>query len=404
MKKSLPYIIGALALVALVLLLIGSPRNSEPKFDERISLRQKDKIPYGTYAAQHLLSSLFPHATVSADKAEPGYWADLDTEDSNQLVILVAKTFNAETYELKRLAEFAQKGNYVFVIARDVSYTASEFFGINDASDFFFTGGGQDSLAVMLEPASFSGRNRFEYPGKRYDSYLFSYDTARTVKLGNNNHGYPNFIAMQSGSGRLMLHLAPMAFTNYFILHKKNIEYFEKAMSLVPPTVSHVVWNEYYLGKRNSHPEPEPEPGILSVLWEVPAFKWALLAAIFTLGLYVLLEMRRRQRFIPVWSRPANDSLQFIRTMGRLYYEKGDHRNLAQKMAGHFTEHVRTRYKLSGEPDDEFARELARRSGYPSQELQRIVTTIYLLRQDAIMEKQDLISFYQQLESFYQNT
>lgn len=403
MKNRLPYIIGALALVALILLVIGAPRENEQKFDERISLRQKDKIPYGTYAAQQLLSSLFPDAAISTDKAEPGYWADLDTEDSNQLVILVAKTFNAENYELKRLAEFAQKGNFVFVIARDISYTASEFFGISDASGLFYLSDNQhDSLALSLEPTSFSGRNQFEYPGKRYDSYLFSYDTARTVKLGNNNHGYPNFIAMQSGSGRLILHLAPMAFTNYFILHKKNIEYFEKAMSLVPSTVSHVVWNEYYLSKRNS--KPEPEPGILSVLWEIPSFKWALLTAILTLGFYVLLEMRRRQRFIPVWSRPANDSLEFIRTMGRLYYEKGDHRNLAQKMAGHFMEHVRTRYKLSGEADDAFAQELSRRSGYPSQELQRIVTTIYLLRHDAIIEKYELVTFYQQLESFYQNT
>ena len=402
MKKALPYIVGALALVALVLLLLGAPRDSKPRFDERISLRQKDKIPYGTYAAQQLLSSLFPQAAITADKAEPGYWADLDTEDSNQLVILVAKSFNAETYELKKLAEFAQKGNYVFVIAHDISYTASAFFGINDASGFFFQGGSEDSLAVSLEPSSFSGRNRYEYPGKRYDSYHFSYDTARTVKLGHNNQGYPNFIAMQSGTGRLMLHLAPMAFTNYFILHKKNIEYFEKSMSLVPPTVNHVVWNEYYLSKRSS--QPQPEPGIFSVLWDYPSFKWALLTAIITMGLFVMLEMRRRQRMIPAWSRPANDSLEFIRTMGRLYYEKGDHRNLAQKMAGHFMEHVRTRYKLNGGPDEAFVQELSRRSGYAAHELQRIVTTIYLLQQDAIIEKYDLVSFYQQLESFYQNT
>ena len=69
MKNRLPYIIGALALVALILLVIGAPRENEQKFDERISLRQKDKIPYGTYAAQQLLSSLFPDAAISTDKA-----------------------------------------------------------------------------------------------------------------------------------------------------------------------------------------------------------------------------------------------------------------------------------------------------------------------------------------------
>ena len=401
MKGWLPYIIGFFALAALLFLLLGTPSGRQPRFDERISLRQRDKIPYGTYAAQNLLSSLFPGAAISTDRQEPGLWQEVDTEDSNQLVILVAKTFNAETFELKKLAEFAQKGNYVYIIARDLSYSAADFLGVNKAADFF-QGDTEDSLSVSLNPVSFQGRSRFDYPGKRFDSYLFSYDTAKTVPLGENSFGYPNFIALQAGSGRLMVHLAPMAFTNYFILHKNNIQYFEKAMSLVPQGVHRVLWNEYYLTKPASR--KEDDPGILSVLWQFPSFKWALLTAMFTIMLYVLVEMRRKQRFIPAWSRPANDSLEFIRTMGRLYYEKGDHRNLAQKMSGHFMEHVRARYKLTGQPDDSYVQELSRRSNYPAHELQRITTTIYLIHNGALIEKYELVAFYQQLESFYQNT
>ena len=75
--------------------------------------------------------------------------------------------------------------------------------------------------------------------------------------------------------------------------------------------------------------------------------KWAaLLTAIFALLLYVVLEMRRKQRTIPVMTKPKNDSLEFVKTIGRLYHDKGDHKNLCRKMSAYFLEHVRNRYKL----------------------------------------------------------
>ncbi len=74
MKRLIPYIIGAIAFVALAVLLISSAQKKPRRLNERITLKQKDKIPYGFYAARNLLPSLFPNAKIYTDKRSPGYW------------------------------------------------------------------------------------------------------------------------------------------------------------------------------------------------------------------------------------------------------------------------------------------------------------------------------------------
>lgn len=402
MKRWIPYLLGAVALIVLIALVISAPPVKNRKLDERITLRQKDKIPYGTFIAKELLAPLFPNAIISVDKREPGYWQEVSLASSQQAVFLVARSFEPEEYELKRLAEFVRQGNYVFIIAKSLSYEATEFFRLTDSERFFHMTS-EDSLAVTLKEAETAIPTSFIYPGKKYDSYFSSLDTPKVVRLGNDPEGNTNFIQLQAGAGKLFIHLAPLTFSNYFILHKNNVAYFQKVVSLIPQDVDKVLWNEYYLTKRKI--KQEEEPGVLSVLWQYPSFRWALITIITTLLLYVFIEMRRRQRLIPVWARPSNDSLDFVRTMGRLYYDRSDHLNLSKKMAGLFLDHVRARYKLATHSlDDVFIKELHLKSGYPVKDLHRIVSFIHYIHTAPAVSERQLSDWYQQLENFYQTT
>jgi hypothetical protein len=180
------------------------------------------------------------------------------------------------------------------------------------------------------------------------------------------------------------------------------VKYFENVVSLLPPQVAKIVWNEYFLTRRAPK---EREPNILRVLWQYPSFRWGLSTVMATLLLYVLSAMRRRQRLIPSYAKPANDSLDFVRTIGRLYYERRDHHNLAKKMAAFFTEHVRNRYKVFHPTSDEsFAAELHVKSGYDNVELKKISDFIQYLETYTFITEQELTRFYQQLTLFYQKT
>ncbi|HWJ91092.1 MAG TPA: DUF4350 domain-containing protein [Flavisolibacter sp.] len=406
MKKNLPYIIAVVLLVVLAVLLISNKKNAPRQFNDRISLRQRDKIPYGTSVAKSLLPSIFPGAKIFFDNKGPGNWDSLTTTSYNQALILVAADFNADESELNRLLSFVQQGNYVFIISRTFSAAARRTFNFTTYEHSFsdFVGGGNDSLSVKLDEPGALLHHFIVYPGKKYSSSFISLDTLRTKVLGRDEENYPDFIEMKSGNGRFFIHSAPLAFSNYFILHKQNVDYYEHAISMIPPNVERIAWSEYYLNKPSKKREDD-EPNIFRVLFKYPAFIWGLLTGMFALVLFALLGSRRKQRKIPEYARPKNDSLDFVKTMGRLYHDRRDHQNLAKKMAVYFSEHVRSRYKIPTHTlDDNFIKTLHYKSGYPPEELSRIVSFINYLGLEQEVSEEQLSQFHRELEMFYQTT
>jgi hypothetical protein len=403
LKKYLPYFIGAVILLALGTLLISAMKNKPKQLNERITLKERDKIPYGFFAARRMLPDLFPNATIFDDKNSPGYWDALSETGTNQLVIITGIAIQADEYELSEMMAFARKGNYVFIIAHDLSYETTQFLNIvelTDDGDFF--GMQTDSLRLQLQFPRFNDTVTYVYPGRRYASYLKVVDTSKVVVLGTNEKWDANFVQFKTGQGAIFLHTAPLAFSNYFLLHKSNVKYFQKALSLIPSTVEKVWWNEYYLNKRTD--QPKNEPNFLSVLLKYEAFRWALITVIATLLIYVLMEMRRKQRVIPVLSKHKNESLDFVTTIGQLYYSRKDHANLARKMSTYFLEHIRTRLKVStNRLDESFVQALHAKTGYPVEEIRSIVYFIQVTDTASVSEGQ-LNRFYQQLENFYKNT
>lgn len=401
MKTYLPYIVLGVGALLFAVLLLGSSKNKAKTMDERITLRSRDKIPYGLYAAYTLLPSFFPNAKIIQDKNSPGNWDSVSIENSNQAVILVAKDIVAEEFELDRLFSFAKNGNHVFIIAHSLSYEATKFFNCSDNDNFYGYEG--DSLQVNLFRPPFAEGKRFVYPGKKYASYFSKTDTGRTMVLGQGDNGRVNFIRMKAGSGAIYIHLAPLAFSNYFLLHKNNIAYYKNAFSVLPQIVTKIAWNDYYLTKLRI--KKERDPSWFRVLLQYPAFRWGLLTAISTLLLFVLLEMRRKQRMIPEWQRPKNDSMDFVKTIGRLYFDKADHKNLAKKMGAHFLEHIRSQYKLSTHTiDDAFINAVHQKTAFPLEELKIIVQYIRFIDTAPALSENQLSDLHKQLELFYQNT
>lgn len=404
MKKYFPFLIGGVLLLLLSIIILSGKVAPQRRMDERITLKQRDKIPYGTHVARELLPGIFPQATVLDDAGSPGDWSGIKTGEGAQAVILVADYLDADEDELKELADFVEEGNYVFIMARAASDAVPQFFHLSYSSGPF--GHGEysgDSMAIRLAAPAFTADSLFTYPGQQYESSFYSLDTDRTVVLGANDKGTPNFIRMDKGKGSFFIHAAPLAFSNYFVLHKNNVVYYQNALSAIPKNVTTVLWNEYYLEKRAS--ADKGEPNWLGVLFQYAAFKWGLLVAAFTLALYVLLGMRRNQRLIPLYQKPVNDALDFVKTLGRLYYDKKDHKNLADKMAAYFLEHVRSVYKIPTHTlDADFIRALHHKSGYAEEDLKMLTAAISDINLSPAITAEQLAQFHKSLELFYQNT
>jgi hypothetical protein len=308
---------------------------------------------------------------------------------------------------MRKLISFAENGNDVLISARYISAAADRMLSCNSTSyDLTYVSVNEleKNVKLSLESPPFLKKEQYVYPGRSFYSYFTSIDTAVTSVYGYDKVPRPMFIHLRAGKGNLYIHLEPLAFSNYFLLYRQNISYYEKVISLINPAVTKIIWDEYFLNKR-SNSSPQNKKSWVTVLLRYPGFRAGLITAMLVLLLYVLMELRRKQRYIPVVQKPRNDSMDFVRTIGRLYYEKGDHRNLAKKMSAYFLEHVRSQYKLpTGTLDEIFIRNLQYKSGADEVLIREIISFIKYTDETATISAAQLTQFHKQLETFYTKT
>jgi hypothetical protein len=193
-------------------------------------------------------------------------------------------------------------------------------------------------------------------------------------------------------------------FTNYFLLSNNNKDYFEKALSVIPKNDKRIIWDEYYKYKQDAN-TGQNEPSPFRVLFSYPAFRAAFLLAIILIALWVLLNMKRAQRIIPPFKKNTNESLDFVKTIGRLYYDKKNHLNLAGKMATYFLEHVRSKYFIStSELNEEFIQRLGNKSGYGEDNIRSLTNAVIDIQNATSLSEIQLNNYYKQFSKFYKYT
>lgn len=398
MKKAISYII-IVVLLAVLSLLMGSCGNFR-QVSNYISLSPYDKNPYGAYVFHEYLTSFFPRARARTNTLPPGNSAVLNRSDSNMLYIILTSDFNPTAYEMEELFYLLDQGNTIFISSFHFNKTAEGYLktvASSNSSVFYpLPDAAADSMRVSMDRRLFSLTSHFSYPGKKVEGYFLKTDPHRALMLGYAANGKPNLIEFKKGSGKLLVHTAPLALSNYFLLSDRNEAYFEKIFSLFSDQTRVIIWDQYF-GK----PHRDPKTGWFSAIMKNNYFRTGILTALFFLILFTLTELRRKQRLIPVIEPPVNDSLEFVKTMGLLYYEKSDHQDLARKMSTFFLEHVRSRYQIFTKVlDDKFVQELSDKSGVAQPLVAEIVEQI---KAPGPVTQPVLIRLQQKMEDFYKN-
>jgi hypothetical protein len=367
------------------------------RLNRHLSLWRKDDNPYGTTVAYDALPFIFPDAEISIDRNKA---FGVPSGEGKAAHIIITDFMDAEPADVTALMNFVGEGNIVFISANRFSDGLLKNFQIRATNVRRFTRE-PDSLTVGVYNPVDAAYRSFSYPGDSYDNYVTRLDTQYVSVLGRDGHGRPDFIRLNyKGGGAVYLHFAPLAFSNFFLLHKQNMAYYANALSYLPSTIKRFVWDDYF---RYTH--RNGSFSTLGFIMRNPALALAFWLLLFLLLVVYLFDSKRRQRQIPVIAPLSNTSLDFVRTIGRLYYQRRDNHNLASKMVMHFNDQVRTRYHLAGTtPEDGFVDRLAYRTGYPKQELAGLVEYMRELPTKAFVSDEELLDFYRQLEAFYKHT
>lgn len=187
----------------------------------------------------------------------------------------------------------------------------------------------------------------------------------------------PTAVSVPYGKGEVIFVSSPLLFTNYGMLEGNTFVYIFRLMSYLADLP--VYRTEAYV-KTDAMLVAEQSP--FREFIKRPPLRWALYLALLGVVLFMIFTARRRQRVIPIMSKPANRSLEFIQLIGTLYYQRKDHVDLVRKKFKLFAEELR---KTAGvdisdvNTDDREYLLLAEKTGMNCDRLKKVIRQIRLV-------------------------
>ena len=187
----------------------------------------------------------------------------------------------------------------------------------------------------------------------------------------------PAAVSVPYGKGEVIFVSSPLLFTNYGMLEGNTFGYIFRLMSYLADLP--VYRTEAYV-KTDAMLVAEQSP--FREFIKRPPLRWALYLALLGVVLFMIFTARRRQRVIPIMSKPANRSLEFIQLIGTLYYQRKDHVDLVRKKFKLFAEELR---KTAGvdisdvNTDDSEYLLLAEKTGMNCDRLKKVIRQIRLV-------------------------
>ncbi len=416
MKKN-QTILLVIALVAIGLLTLLFFRNPSKRNDWRPTYKEKSKEPYGTFVIVELLKNYFPGEgfEILQDSLDKRLANDSIT---NSNYVFVGEALFLDSVELQTLLNFVANGNTAFLSSRMIPEKLLDFAYDEMCEDEYWSdygSFGDTAVRLNLTHPSLKAATDFRFKRKseqgtrnydwsHIDTSFFCEAEFGFTELGLMNDSLINFAKIPYGDGTFYLHATPLTFSNITMLDSNSLQYANRAFSHL--TTGKIYWDEY--SKMRGSPPPSQRNRALSkdsplqyVLSQPPlAWAWYLLLAMAFL--YLLFRTKRKQRIIPVLEPNTNTSLQFVSTIGRLYFLQNNHKQLALQKMKLWLNFVRERYHLRGvEVDDKFQQKLI----IKSEVSEILVGKIFRWHHD-IVESDDIVAqmlmeFHQLIEEFY---
>jgi hypothetical protein len=299
---------------------------------------QQDKNPFGSYVLHNQLEQLYYHNTLlTINEQFENTWHNIS--DTASVYISISKYLFLSNRDLAGMLAYVNNGNSLFLSSEYMDQRLLDTLGLSTSKPFLMPSFAEMKYtSVKLVGEVFKDSAAYEYFYVPFNLHFTQIDSLRSKALGSNEAG-TNFIVVFYGKGRFYLHLEPRALSNYFLLQKENFKYLRNLFALTPTIPEHVYWDDYYR-KQNYQPQGGGRSSF-SVLLQYPAMTWAFWLLLVLLGLYIYFGGKRRQRIVEPITPNINTTLTYTETIGRLYLQKKDNRNIADKVVTYFLEHIR---------------------------------------------------------------
>lgn len=400
MRKDLKYF---LILFSVLLVFVMLELSKPQPINWTLTFSKNDKIPFGNFVLYDLIHTLFPESdiTVSYKTVFENFqdW-DIKTESrKGDNYLFINNEFIPDDLDTELMLDYVYQGNSVFIAANRFKGALADSLKI-ETKDYLFTFTDStltqlqtDSIGFAFVNASFSDSKSYYYNAGTVPFYFASIDTTTTTIAAINNYNHPVLVKIKHGKGNFILCSAPLAFSNFYVLQGQNAQFIASALSFLYP--GNIIWDEYYKVGRGERKTP------LRFILGKSSLTWAYGMTMFGLILFIAFEAKRKQRIIPIIKPPGNASLDFISTIGRLYFQHGNHKDLAEKKITYFLEHLRSVFYLrTSELGEEFTERFSEKTGYPLEDAKKLFRLVDEIKTSTAISEATLQKLNAAIEDF----
>lgn len=370
----------------------------------RHSFSTRDDIPFGTDALFELSANFFPGEKIK--RINKPFYEFHDEDSTHYNMVFICQSFEISPEATDKLFRHVDKGNTIFISANNFEYKFLRRLGLR--SSYYSTSSKLNSRGEYTMPnITLNTKTDTAYidtisPKTRYHAgqnafELRSDDSLNRIStLGWVNNESPNFMSVEVGDGRFLVHSEPIAFTNYYLLRGNSLNYCEDVFRELP--AKRTIWNDYPNNGYITSSSP------MRYVTSQESLRYGIYLMFITLILFLLLAGRRRQRAIPVIRPPENNSMEFIYSIRNLYLLKKDHSKVASHMIRGLKSWVYDQYGLHWTPEKkDFTEQLSRKSGMSKKNIALLLEKLKDIENRYIIYASDLSELNQIIENLQKN-
>ena len=377
--------------IVLILLYLVAQYNKPTPTNWAPTYLATDKIPYGTFIIRDRIKDILPKAKIQESK-RPVYNTLKNQNFNNATYFLIAQKIDVSKTDFDQMKKFMQAGNKIFIASYDFGKLEKEL-KIETSSTM-----SADRPSLNFTNPSLKTDANYGFERGIGTQYFSKIDFKKGIVLGINNNKQPNFVKYNYGKGALFLISEPGFYTNFNMLDKYGAEYAAKTLSYIQAS-DQIIFDDYLSAQKNETTD------VLRVFFKHPELKWAYYLTIFSLVIFVLYEIKRRQRIIPIADPLKNASVEYAHVVGSVYYHERNNLDIAKKKINYFMEYLRTRYFLkTNEIGSDFATLLMEKTGINEPSAKTLTRYFIQIPQMSTLSDQELINLNQSIEFFHQNT
>ncbi len=349
--------------------------------------------PYGAGVFAELLELYYQDVPVEEFKG------DIPTKNGADKALYVmigarAEFPDRESYTLDSLAE---KGHTVMLIASKIKTSHPAAFTTSDQTNTLR----EDSLSVR-----FVGKDKPEFTYKHYTEDFKSTSKAPFKFFDSELEHSWYFDELAEVDGRTVfaktdyvpggwyVHSLPELFSNSAALQPGFLDNFNSTFEGI--TVDRV----YYADADRRKEGPANLDNPMQYVLQQRGLKWAYYMTLLTGLLFVLFGGKRRQQVIPTRKVNENTSLEYVKTLSRLFQKQNQNQKLVTKMEKVFYHRISREYFID-KNDAEFTSRLSRKTLIPEEQIDDIRNRLSVAAKMGSYSDGLLMETYNKLDSFY---